>query len=158
MYENICVCVKINIYVCYICYGIVNVCQNFKAREIHLGQLGDRLADGMIQETKTGTIAVWLPVLSNMLSNSESNLSSKPESSLPSVITSMDFFKQPRLPDTCFLPLDWSHLSHPGKYSGFSDGAVVMNVLETICLIYSCIVSGSRNLLTLTSVPSIFKA
>ena len=42
------VCVKHNIYVCYICYGIVSVCQNFKAREIHLGHLGDKLVDGVI--------------------------------------------------------------------------------------------------------------
>ena len=55
------VCVKHNIYVCYICYGIVSVCQNFKAREIHLGQLGDKLVDGMIRGIRTGTIAVWLP-------------------------------------------------------------------------------------------------
>ena len=59
MKKNICVCNITYMFVIYV-MGLLVSARILKPEKCTLVS-GDELVDGMIQETKTGTIAVWLP-------------------------------------------------------------------------------------------------
>ena len=68
-----------------------------------------------------------------MFPNSESNLSSKPGSSLPLVIISMGFLSG--LGCLVHASWPWTGAACPvlENDSGFSDGEIIMNALKAIC-------------------------